>query len=201
MISGGVNTKRSLEFSRLAKDAGPEPGRRRGRFRLIRGVEGLLGAGDFFVPLRLIQTTISRPLPGKIALPNDLLSVVSTPLPSLSYLTENTRQNQIYKVFIFNELRTAMSYISRKPCRLNILQIGYRGVRRSARKRAKKGGGPGVRAASSSVFTLEHAQPVGVGLGVSVTCSVKPTRARKVARSSAGVSMIEFAPSFSGASQ
>jgi hypothetical protein len=47
---------------------------------------------------------------------------------------------------------------------------------------SKKRGGPGVRAASSCVFSLEHAQPVGVGLGVSVTYTVKPTRAKKVAR-------------------
>jgi|HubBroStandDraft_4_1064222.scaffolds.fasta_scaffold143621_2 hypothetical protein len=188
MISGGVKTKRSLESSRRTSAraecaasifATPVRGRFPGR------LEAPLGSPHSFAPARNAQTTKSNVAWSKIALPNRLFSLVFTPVPSNLHLAENTRLSNSYNQFIFRHLRIAASYISRKSCSLIVLQIGYRGVRHSAPKRAlrlQKRGGPGVRAASSSVFSLEHAQPVGVGLGVSVTYTVKPTRTKKVAR-------------------
>jgi hypothetical protein len=74
---------------------------------------------------------IERRSAPQMAPTSHLFSVRSALLPKSAHLTENTEQTHIYKYISFNELRIAISYISRKSFANIILQIGYRGVRGS----------------------------------------------------------------------
>jgi hypothetical protein len=201
MISGGVNTKRSLESSRrtparaectASENTSRGPARRGGRVRLNGRVEEPLGSARSIDARRSARTAPSRTQASEIAIPSHSFSTACALFQTVRMSLKTRDINRLC-------FHTHAHSFPGSPvvCGFCDFDRGYTYIPR--RKKSQKKGGPRVRAASSSVFTLEHAQPVGVGLGVSVTCSVKPTQAKKVARRSACVSMIEFAPSFSGA--